>query len=344
MTITANQRRAGPYNADGSTTSFAYTFRIEAATELTVSELSVDGLTTTVITTGFSVTGITDTGGGNVVFTTAPLSGKKIVIEGNTPKTQSFALLGDEWDRTAIEAAMDKLMKTQQEINTKLSRAFLFELFAAEYPTPPLIPAIVSASVNKVLTATDDSPRTVAWASQATAGALTVTTYIETLLDDATAAAAAVTLDVPTNTTFNTHTADQTAHSQFKMLAETISVDSVTDAAKVFTAFDLTSHTGSDIARFAILKCSIFVTDSLSTTGVGSLKIQVRKKGTTPTTPEEMRYDWDATQATQDSHTVERTVFVECDSGEEFDYTFVETGTIAADGHTFVIRLVGYIT
>lgn len=115
---------AAPFRSEGtgngSATSFPYTFKISANTELAV---HVDGALK-VLTTDYSVTGIGVDGGGNVVFNTAPASATKITILRNTPNDQSTDYVsGDAFPSQAHEDAMDKLTRLVQMLQERLNRA-----------------------------------------------------------------------------------------------------------------------------------------------------------------------------------------------------------------------------
>ena len=117
------------YNGDGSATSFAYQFPIHSTAELTVIERAANG-TETIKSLG-SHYSITDNGasGGNVIFSTAPISGVTVVLLRNTNLTQEVDYIeNDAFPAETHEAAIDKLtlqiQEAQEEINRsiKLSR------------------------------------------------------------------------------------------------------------------------------------------------------------------------------------------------------------------------------
>lgn len=85
MTIGSDNRRSGPYTANGSTTVFQYTFKISDASHIQVVQ-TISGVDT-VLTTGFTVSGVGSNSGGDVTFTTAPTSGT-ITLLLNVPFTQ----------------------------------------------------------------------------------------------------------------------------------------------------------------------------------------------------------------------------------------------------------------
>ena len=112
------------YNGDGSATSFAYQFPIHSTAELTVIERAANG-TETIKSLG-SHYSITDNGtsGGNVIFSTAPISGVTVVLLRNTNLTQEVDYIeNDAFPAETHEAAIDKLTLQQQELQEELDRA-----------------------------------------------------------------------------------------------------------------------------------------------------------------------------------------------------------------------------
>jgi hypothetical protein len=80
MTVSSATNRVS-YNGNGSTTVFAYTFKIFDEDDLTVIIRAANGTETTkTITTHYTVSGVGNSGGGNVTMLTAPASGETLVI------------------------------------------------------------------------------------------------------------------------------------------------------------------------------------------------------------------------------------------------------------------------
>ena len=112
------------YNADGSTTSFAYTFPIHSTAEIQVILRAANGTETIqVLNTHYT---IVDNGsaGGQVNFTTAPGSGIAVVLLRDTNLTQETDYISnDPFPAETHEAALDKLTLQQQELQEELNRA-----------------------------------------------------------------------------------------------------------------------------------------------------------------------------------------------------------------------------
>ena len=112
------------YNADNTTTSFAYTFPIHSTSELTVILRASNGTETIqTITTHYS---IVDNGsaGGQVIFGTAPATGNTVVLLRDTNLTQETDYIAnDPFPAETHEAALDKITLQQQELQEELDRA-----------------------------------------------------------------------------------------------------------------------------------------------------------------------------------------------------------------------------
>lgn len=131
MTISTTTKK-NTYSGDGSTTSFAFSFPIQAQTELLVEiKDSAGTITTQTLTTDYTVngtgnrTGFTDYTSGNVVFVTAPVSTDTIVIRRNVPLTQATDYTENgKFPAETHERALDKLtlidLQQQEEIDRTL--------------------------------------------------------------------------------------------------------------------------------------------------------------------------------------------------------------------------------
>lgn len=108
------------YAGNGSTTSFAYAFKIFQDSNLVVTLVNdTTGVETTqTLTTDYTVTGAGSDSGGNVVFVTAPALGNTVVIRRVLPVTQETNYVpNDPFPAEAHEDALDKLtMLVQQEV------------------------------------------------------------------------------------------------------------------------------------------------------------------------------------------------------------------------------------
>ena len=123
MTLSAVARKAGPYVGNGTTTTFAYGFKIFTATDL---EVYVD--TVLQPTSAYSVTGVGADAGGNVVFGTAPTASTTIWIFGILPQEQQDVDLdlGGRIDATNLETSLDKMVMLASELSVDDERRLSF--------------------------------------------------------------------------------------------------------------------------------------------------------------------------------------------------------------------------
>jgi hypothetical protein len=99
------------YNGNGSTTVFAYGFKIFDEDDLTVIIRNASGgETTKTITTHYTVSGVGVASGGNVTMGTAPASGESLTIIREQPLTQGLDLVpNDPFPATLVEDTLDKI-------------------------------------------------------------------------------------------------------------------------------------------------------------------------------------------------------------------------------------------
>jgi hypothetical protein len=124
MTLTTTTNKVN-YAGNGSTTSFAFAFKIWAASDLKVylrdNTTLVDTLQ--VITTNYTVSG-TLPGTGNVVFGVAPTASQTVIIVRENSETQDLDLIANgTFAAENIEIALDKIVGMIQTIEGKLGLA-----------------------------------------------------------------------------------------------------------------------------------------------------------------------------------------------------------------------------
>lgn len=125
MTVSSTTTK-NSYNGDGTTTIFAYTYKVFDEDDLAVILRDVATATETVqsINTDYSVSGVGDAGGGNVTFVTAPAFGKTVFVKRASAQTQTTDYTpNDPFPAEAHENALDKLTFLVQEVNEELDRA-----------------------------------------------------------------------------------------------------------------------------------------------------------------------------------------------------------------------------
>jgi len=127
MTVSSTTTK-NSYSGNGSTTVFAYGFKIFDDADLQVIIRSSTGTETTkTLTTHYTVSGAGDASGGNVTFTTGntPASGETVVIRRNLTQTQSTDYVAnDPFPAESHEDALDRLTFIAQGIQEELDRTF----------------------------------------------------------------------------------------------------------------------------------------------------------------------------------------------------------------------------
>jgi hypothetical protein len=115
------------YSGNGSTTEFAYTFKIFADTDLQVIIRSSTGTETTkTITTHYTVAGAGDASGGSITFTSGntPASGETVVIIREVPQTQAIDYIAnDPFPAESHEEGLDRATMTTQQVQEELDRS-----------------------------------------------------------------------------------------------------------------------------------------------------------------------------------------------------------------------------
>jgi len=123
MTVSSQTSR-NEFNGNGTTDTFAYTFRILDEDHIAV---YVDGAIKT-ITTHYTVTGVGDSGGGSVVFVTPPPTGTaNVVLVRSVPMTQETDYVeNDPFPAKPHEDALDKLTMIVQQQQEQIDRTPAF--------------------------------------------------------------------------------------------------------------------------------------------------------------------------------------------------------------------------
>jgi len=180
------------YDCDGVQTVFPFTYPITKEEDINVIHRTSAGQENTLtLTTNYTVSkaGAKWDSGGNVTTVQTYPSGDKIILLRELDTTQSLDLIyNDNLPSDQLEIAIDKRAMIEQQLIEKLQRTLL----------------LLKSSSYKDLTLPDpEADKYLAWKSTLdglknvtvqSAGDLTVSSFIETLLDDADAAAARATL------------------------------------------------------------------------------------------------------------------------------------------------------
>ncbi len=115
------------YSGNGSTTQFAYGYKIFADTDLVVIIRSSTGTETTkTLTTHYTVAGAGDASGGSITFTTGntPASGETVVIRRNVPQTQAIDYIAnDPFPAETHEEGLDRTTMIAQQVSEEADRS-----------------------------------------------------------------------------------------------------------------------------------------------------------------------------------------------------------------------------
>ena len=128
MTVSSTTTKVS-YSGNGSTTVFAYTFKIFADADLTVIVRTdaTGAESTKTLTTDYTVSGAGDAGGGNVTMVVAPASGETLLIKRSLDLTQSTDYVpNDPFPAATHEDALDRLTFIAQQQSEELGRAIVF--------------------------------------------------------------------------------------------------------------------------------------------------------------------------------------------------------------------------
>ncbi len=152
MTISSTTVR-NSYSGDNSTTTFSYTFKIFADSDIQVIIRSTDGTETTkTITTHYTVTGAGASGGGSVIFTSGniPTSTQTVVLRRNIPQTQAIDYIAnDPFPAESHEEGLDRATMAIQQLQEEVTRSL--KLSKTNTMTSTEFTVGASARANKIL-------------------------------------------------------------------------------------------------------------------------------------------------------------------------------------------------
>lgn len=126
MTISSTTNRVS-YAGDGGTTVFSYPHRFLEDDDLLVIVVddSTGAETEQTLSTDYTVSGAGDDNGGSITFTSAPASGKTIVILNDPDITQGYDPEdGSALAANSLETAFDRLTLINQRQSDQIGRAF----------------------------------------------------------------------------------------------------------------------------------------------------------------------------------------------------------------------------
>ena len=229
MTISSTTVK-NSYSGNGSTTAFAYTFKIFANTDLQVIIRSSTGTETVkTLTTHYTVSGVGDASGGNVTFTTGntPASGETVVIRRAVPQTQAIDYIAnDPFPAESHEEGLDRATMTTQQVQEELDRSL--KLSRTNTMTSTEFTVGATDRANKVL-------------SFDSSGELSVTQELGTFKGDWSSGTAYVIRDLVKDTSTNNIFIVNTAHTAsgsepLTTNANSAKYDLIVDAASATTS------------------------------------------------------------------------------------------------------------
>lgn len=149
MTVPATARRAGPYSGNGSTTSFSFSFKTFASSDLQVTKTSATGIETVlVVNSDYSVTlnGDQDASpGGSITYPisgSALASGEKLTLVGALAYEQTTDLLGGgAFNARVIEDTFDRSVIQIQQLEERQDRTLVLPVSASGVSTTLPVPA-----------------------------------------------------------------------------------------------------------------------------------------------------------------------------------------------------------
>jgi len=150
MTISSTTVKVS-YSGNGSTTVFAYTFKILDDDEIQVIIKSATGTETIKTkTTDYTVSGVGNSGGGNITFVVAPTAVQTVVLRRSTVRTQETDYVAnDPFPADSHEEALDRITMISQEIQEELGRAI--KLSKTNTMTSTEFTVIAADRANKIL-------------------------------------------------------------------------------------------------------------------------------------------------------------------------------------------------
>ena len=184
MTV-SSQTPINRSTGNGVTTVFPYGFKIISEADI---EVTVDGVAKT-LNVDYTVSGVGNEAGGNVTMTAAPANLASVVRRRNMAlvRTTDYQDQG-EMPAATLDNDFDSAVLMIQQVDEQIGRAVTVPAgvsgFDGQLPDP------VSSMFLRINSAADGFDLV----SEVTPGALTVTPFIETLLNDTDAAAARATL------------------------------------------------------------------------------------------------------------------------------------------------------
>lgn len=163
MTTPSTPRKAGPFTGDGSQDSWPFTFKVFSASDILVTALEGGAERTLAVDADYSVTLNTnqDTSPGGTV-TYALADGDTLVITGGAAYEQALDIPGGgNFNPTALEAQLDRIVMQIQQLSEQLGRALVAPVTGGEVELPSSTPGLAEVNVfHELYTATGNGSTT----------------------------------------------------------------------------------------------------------------------------------------------------------------------------------------
>ena len=244
MTISSTTVK-NSYSGDGSTTTFAYTFKIFQDSDIQVIIRSSNGTETIkTITTHYTVTGAGVASGGSVIFTSGniPTSTQTVVLRRNIPQTQSIDYIAnDPFPAESHEEGLDRATMAIQQLQEEVTRSI------------KLSKTNTMTSTEFTVGATDRANKILAFD---TSGELAVTQELGTYKGNWTTATAYYVRDLIKDTSNNNIYICNTAHTStgsqpISSNADVAKWSLIVDAASASTSANAAANSASNAANSA---------------------------------------------------------------------------------------------
>ena len=263
MTISSTTVK-NSYSGDGSTTTFNYTFKIFADSDLQVIIRSSTATETVkTITTHYTVTGAGSASGGTVVFTSGniPASGETVVLRRAVPQTQAIDYIAnDPFPAESHEEGLDRATMTLQQVQEELDRSI------------KLSRTNTMTSTEFAVGATDRANKVLAFDSS---GEISVTQELGTFRGNWSASTAYQVRDLVKDTSTNNIFMANTAHTSSGSQPLTTNTDSakwdlIVDAASATSSASAAASSATAAASSATAAASSATAAATSETNAAS--------------------------------------------------------------------------
>ena len=277
MTISSTTVK-NSYSGDGSTTTFNYTFKIFADSDLQVIIRSSTATETVkTITTHYTVTGAGSASGGTVVFTAGniPTNTETVVLRRAVPQTQAIDYIAnDPFPAESHEEGLDRATMTLQQVQEELDRSI------------KLSRTNTMTSTEFAVGATDRANKILAFDSS---GEISVTQELGTFVGNWSAGTDYNARDLVKDTSTNNIFICTTSHTSSGSQPLTTNTDSakwslLVDAASATTSASAAAASATAAASSATAAASSATAAATSATNAATSETNAASSATTATT------------------------------------------------------------